>query len=248
MQIVIKDVINVQNIKLIAFDLDGTLTQHKSKLSLENRAELLRLSKKYKLVMVGAGQCRRIFEQMEHFPIDIIGNYGMQYARYDENLEDIVMVRDDSVAISNKQEIEQKVTALRQKHGFTEFKGDNVEYHPSGCLTFPILGTKADIEDKLAFDPDRKKRRAFYSEVVKAFPDYVVFVGGSSSFDMAPKPYDKYHALDCYCKENGIEHSEVVFIGDDYGIGGNDESVYKSDFNFIAIDNYLDFPEKVKEL
>ena len=198
--------------------------------------------------MVGAGQCRRIFEQMEHFPIDIIGNYGMQYARYDENLEDIVMVRDDSVAISNKQEIEQKVTALRQKHGFTEFKGDNVEYHPSGCLTFPILGTKADIEDKLAFDPDRKKRRAFYSEVVEAFPNYVVFVGGSSSFDMAPKPYDKYHALDCYCKENGIEHSEVVFIGDDYGIGGNDESVYKSDFNFIAIDNYLDFPEKVKEL
>jgi len=176
------------NIKVIAFDLDGTLTQHKSKLSKENRAELERLSKKYKLLMVGAGQCRRIFDQMEHFPIDIIGNYGMQYAKYDENTKDIVMVRDEAVQTQNKQEIEQKITALRQKHGFTEFKGDNVEYHPSGCLTFPILGTKADINDKLAFDPDRKKRRAFYSEVVDAFPDYVVFVGGSSSFDMAPKP------------------------------------------------------------
>lgn len=238
----------MKNIKLIAFDLDGTLTQHKSKLSEQNRNELIRLSKKYKLIMVGAGQCRRIFEQMECFPIDIIGNYGMQFAKYDQNLKDIVMVRDDSVAVSKKQEIEQKITALRQKHGFTEFKGDNVEYHPSGCLTFPILGTKADIEDKLAFDPDRKKRRAFYSEVVEAFPDYVVFVGGSSSFDMAPKPYDKYYALDRYCKENGISHSEVVYVGDDYGIGGNDEAVYKSDFNFITIDNYLDFPEKVKKL
>ena len=198
--------------------------------------------------MVGAGQCRRIFDQMEHFPIDIIGNYGMQYAKYDESLKDIVMVRDDSVAVSKKQEIEQKVTALREKHGFTEFKGANVEYHPSGCLTFPILGTKADINDKLAFDPDRTKRRAFYSEVVEAFPDYVVFVGGSSSFDMAPKPYDKYYALDRYCKENNLSHSEVVYIGDDYGVGGNDESVYKSDFNFITIDNYLDFPEKVKNL
>ena len=238
----------MENIKLIAFDLDGTLTQHKSKLSAENRAELARLSKKYKLLMVGAGQCRRIFEQMEHFPIDIIGNYGMQYAEYDHNTKDIVMVRDEMVAVANKEKIENKVTELRIKHGFTEFKGDNVEYHPSGCLTFPILGTKADIEDKLAFDPDRKKRRAFYNEVVEAFSDYVVFVGGSSSFDMAPKPYDKYYALDRYCKENGIKHSEVIYIGDDYGLGGNDEAVYKSDFNYITIDNYLDFPEKVKEL
>ena len=238
----------MQNIKLIAFDLDGTLTQHKSKLSEENRNELIRLGKKYKLLMVGAGQCRRIFEQMERFPIDIIGNYGMQYAEYSKDKKDIVMVRDESVATLNREEIEQKITALRIKHGFTEFKGDNVEYHPSGCLTFPILGTKADIENKLAFDPDRKKRRAFYGEVVEAFPDYVVFVGGSSSFDMAPKPYDKYYALDRYCKENGLSHSEVVYVGDDYGLGGNDEAVYKSDFNYITIDNYLDFPKKVKEL
>ena len=238
----------MQNIKLIAFDLDGTLTQHKSKLSEENRNELIRLGKKYKLLMVGAGQCRRIFEQMERFPIDIIGNYGMQYAEYSKDKKDIVMVRDESVETLNREEIEQKITALRIKHGFTEFKGDNVEYHPSGCLTFPILGTKADIENKLAFDPDRKKRRAFYGEVVEAFPDYVVFVGGSSSFDMAPKPYDKYYALDRYCKENGLSHSEVVYVGDDYGLGGNDEAVYKSDFNYITIDNYLDFPEKVKEL
>ena len=67
-------------------------------------------------------------------------------------------------------------------------RGDNVEFHPSGCITFPTLGTKAKIEDKLAFDPDRSRRRAFYSEVAEAFSDYVVFVGGSSSYDMVVKP------------------------------------------------------------
>ena len=83
---------------------------------------------------------------------------------------------------------------------------------------------------------------------MELFSDYTVFVGGSSSFDMAPKPYNKYHALDLYCQEYGLSHENVVFVGDDYGPGGNDESVYKSDMNFITIDNYLDFPELMKPL
>jgi HAD superfamily hydrolase (TIGR01484 family) len=235
---------NTKDIKLIAFDLDGTLTQHKSKLSAENRKVLERLSEKYKLLMVGAGTCRRIFEQMEHFPIDIIGNYGMQYAKYNEKTKDIETVRDEAKEV-DREKTEKLVTMFREKYGFTEFSGNNVEYHPSGCITFPILGTTADIADKLAFDPDRKKRRAIYDEVKAHFPDYVVFVGGSSSFDMAPKPYDKAYALSLYCQEHGIKHSQVVYVGDDYGKGGNDESVYLSDYNFVKIDDYTTLPEKL---
>ena len=53
-------------IKLIAFDLDGTLTQHKTKLDQKNKAVLDRLAEKYHLVMAGAGLCMRIFNQMIH--------------------------------------------------------------------------------------------------------------------------------------------------------------------------------------
>lgn len=233
-------------IKLIAFDLDGTLTQHKSPLSDENRAVLLRLSKKYRLVMAGAGMCRRIFEQMGRFPIDIIGNYGMQYAEYDYSLGDIV-IKEDDTAPCDRPSVERRVTALREKYGYTDFTGANVEYHSSGCVTFPLLGTKADIADKLAFDPDRSKRRAIYDDVKSVFSDYTVFVGGSSSFDMAPFPYNKYYALDKYCKAHGIAHNEAVFVGDDYGPGGNDESVYLSDFEFVTIDDYRQFPDIMKK-
>jgi len=234
-------------IKLVAFDLDGTLTQHKTKLSPEHRAILERLGEKYKLMMVGAGQCPRIFNQMDGFPIDIIGNYGMQFSKYNPETKGLDVVYDIREP-HNVPEIEKRVTFLREKHGFTEFAGENVEYHVSGCVTFPVLGTKAKQEDKLAFDPDRKKRRAFYDEVCELFPEYNVFVGGSSSFDMAPKPYNKYYALAKYCEENGIAHHEVVFVGDDYGLGGNDESVYKSDFGFLTVDDYRDFPRVVKPL
>ena len=143
----------MKNIKLIAMDLDGTLTQHKTPLDEIHTETLKRLSEKYKLLMVGAGMCRRIFNQMNHFPIDILGNYGMQYAEYNENTGDIDIIFDE-VRPCDRESIEKRVTALREKHGFTAFRGKNVEYHSSGCVTFPILGTEAIAEDKLAFDPD----------------------------------------------------------------------------------------------
>lgn len=234
-------------IRLIAFDLDGTLTQHRTPLEDTNRNVLLRLSQHYDLLMVGAGQCRRIFQQLGQFPIHIIGNYGLQYCRYDEKQKDLITVR-DLVLPCDRESVSQRVSHLREKHGFTDFAGEGVEFHASGCVTFPILGMAARIEDKLAFDPDRKKRRKIYDEVCATFPEYTVFVGGSSSFDMAPKPYDKYYALDLYCREMGYRHDEVVFVGDDYGTGGNDESVYLSDFKFIPVDDYTKLGECIREL
>ena len=237
----------MKDIKVIAMDLDGTLTQHKTPLSALHRQVLTVLSQKYKLLMVGAGQAMRIFNQLGQFPIDVIGNYGLQYGVYNKETGSLDIVRDD-VLPCDRAAVAKIIEDMRVKYGFTQYAGESVEYHPSGCVTFPILGTKAQQADKLAFDPDRKKRRKIYDEVVEAFQDYCVFVGGSSSFDMAPKPYNKYYALDLYCKEHGYDHSQVVYIGDDYGLGGNDESVYKSDFNYLTIDHYEDFPKVVKEL
>lgn len=228
-------------IRAFAFDLDGTLTQHKTMIDDKNRAVLEKLSTKYTLVMVGAGSCVRIHNQLGGFPMDVIGNYGMQYAKYTNG--ELKLIRDNVVACENKKSVEEKAAFIRMKHGFTNFTGDNVEYHASGCLTLPLLGTKANPSDKLSFDPDRKKRRAFYNEVCELFDDYNVFVGGSSSFDMAPKPFNKYYALDLWCQEMGFEHGEVVFVGDDYGLGGNDESVYHSDFRFVTTDDYTRLDE-----
>ena len=235
-----------KNIKLIAMDLDGTLSQHKTPISQETTDILHALAKKYKLLMAGAGMCRRIFNQMNRFPIDVLGNYGMQYAEYNPQTQDLDIVF-NKVFPCDKVSVEKRINVLRKRYGYTEFAGDNVEYHASGCVTFPILGTKAKQEDKLAFDPDRKKRRAFYQDVIDTFPEYNVFVGGSSSFDMAPMPYNKAYALKKYCDERGIAYDQVVYIGDDYGWGGNDEPVYQSEMNFICIDDYNDFPRIARE-
>lgn len=238
---------NTEKIKVVAMDLDGTLTQHKQPLDEVHKKALDKLSQKYKLLMVGAGQVVRIFKQLGQYPVDIIGNYGLQYGIYNAQTKSIDVVRDLQFPI-DKDSVEERVTKLREKFGYTDYVGENVEFHPSGCITFPLLGTKAKAENKLSFDPDRVKRRKIYDEVVSVFSEYTVFVGGSSSFDMAPMPYNKYYALDNYCKENDLKHENIVYIGDDYGLGGNDESVYISDFPYLTIDDYRDFPEIIKHL
>lgn len=49
----------MKNIKLVAFDLDGTITQHKQPMCPENRAALTALSQKYKLFY---GRCGTGYE------------------------------------------------------------------------------------------------------------------------------------------------------------------------------------------
>lgn len=233
-------------VKLIAFDLDGTLTQHKTPIDPTNLAALTELSKRYKLLMVGAGDCMRIFNQLGGFPIDVVGNYGLQTAVYNAEKKTLDIV-ENNVLPCDRESVEKRVTECRKKYGFTSYVGDSVQYHASGCVTFAILGTKAQNPEKLAFDPNRVKRRAIYKDVCDTFSEYNVFVGGSSSFDMAPRPFDKYYALKKYCTDNGLGLNEVVFVGDDYGLGGNDESVYKSDIRFVTIDDYRTFPEVMKK-
>ena len=231
--------------RVLAFDLDGTLTEHRTWITDERLALLDSLrADGYRLMIIGAGQARRIFTQLREYPMDIVGNYGLQYAVYRDDLGDLEFVRDLSLPC-DRESVSARIMDVRAKTGYTEFAGDPVEFHPTGCVTFPLLGTKANIADKLLFDPTREKRRAIHEEVARAFPEYSVFIGGSSSFDMAPKPYDKYYALTRFCEDEGYDKSEITYFGDDYGKGGNDECVYLSDIDFVKVEKYSVFDEAV---
>lgn len=228
--------------RLLCFDLDGTLTQHRSKLEEPNRAVLDELGKKYKLLMVGAGNAPRIYAQMGEYPIDIIGNYGMQESKMIDGK--FTIVREDVYA-PDKAYFMKTIEYLRKKYGYTEYKGDTVEFHATGMVTFPLLGTKADVSDKIAFDPTRKKRRVLYPEVLELFCDYTVYIGGSSSFDFSGKTYNKYDAIMRYAKENGYEKDEILYVGDDFGDGGGDSHVRIGGLDYVEIADYKTLKEKL---
>lgn len=226
--------------RLICFDLDGTLSQHKTPITQEVRTMLDRLSEKYKIMMVGAGNAPRIWNQMGQYPIDIIGNYGMQEAVVKDG--QLCIVREDTV-VPDKEMFLEKCAYLREKYGYTQYYGDSVEFHPAGMVTFCLLGTPAPIDEKIAFDPTREKRRVLYPEVLELFPEHSVYIGGSSSFDFTPKKYNKYDAIMKYAAENGYSKEEILYVGDDFEDGGGDSHIRIYGMDYICIDDYRKTPE-----
>ena len=110
-------------------------------------------------------------------------------------------------------------------------------------VTFALLGTKAAKEKKLVFDPDRAKRRVMYPEVVEIFKDYTVYIGGSSSFDIVEKQYNKYDATMEYAKMHGYTKEQVLFLGDDMGDGGGDSHIRLGGMDYLHILDYTKIPE-----
>ena len=107
--------------RLICFDLDGTLSQHKTRIPQESVDLLDNLSRKYKIIMVGAGNAPRIWNQMGQYPIDIIGNYGMQEAVVKDG--ELCIVREDTV-VPDREMFLEKCAYLRKKYGYAEYYGE----------------------------------------------------------------------------------------------------------------------------
>ncbi len=234
-----------QEKKLICFDLDGTLTQHKTPLTPENRAVLDTLSSRYALLMAGGGNCRRIYKQMGGYAIDILGNYGMEQSAVVDG--EFKIVREEKCPVDRKF-FNKACNALRKEFGYTSFAGESLEFHDSGMVTFSLLGTKADKEAKLLFDPDKVKRREMFPKMQQIFSDFSVFIGGTTSFDITPKQYNKFDAVMRYAAERGYTIDQILFVGDDFTDGGNDSQIRLGGMDYIRIDDFTRLRDKLEFL
>ena len=231
--------------KIVAMDLDATLCQHRSPIPPKNLAALKELEKQYRCVMIGAGNAPRIYKQMGNYPIDIVGNYGMQVAEGANGTFRVVKAVTNTV---DRAFFREKTDLLRNKYGYTKYEGEPLEFHASGMVTFGLLGTKPSAEHKVAFDPDRRKRRAMYPEVLDIFKDFSVYIGGSTSFDFAGKEYNKYDATLKWAEDHGYTLDDIVFIGDDFADGGGDSHVRIKGMDHIVITDYKKFADAVSVL
>ncbi|MBU0999414.1 HAD-IIB family hydrolase [Patescibacteria group bacterium] len=235
--------------KILAFDVDGTLTVSKT-LMTESMASLIKELIKQKIVIAIAGGR---FEQLEtqflppllndNSIIPFIHNLillptsGSQRYEYDEIKKEWILMDKELLPL----EVKKRAMQLLQK--VISDPVYEIPPNPIGSIiedrdtqiTFTPNGQQAPVELKLRFDPDRRKREKIKAILGPQLPEVDLLINGTSSIDILPKGFNKAVGLMRFLDKIRLAKSDVIFVGDALFPGGNDYSVYEAGIETIAV-------------
>ncbi|MDB5266566.1 MAG: HAD-superfamily hydrolase subfamily [Parcubacteria group bacterium] len=219
--------------KLVAFDIDQTLTESKSPLDAEMAALLRTLLDKKRVAVISGGT----FEQFKKSIIDPLGasedelrylyllpTMGAQLYEYKGGWKEVY-----SYALSEdeKQKIMEAFGLAFRETGFVQperIYGVQIEDRGTQ-ITFSALGSDAPNELKYSWDPDHHKRSALVVVLQRELPNFALSIGGTTSIDVTRQGIDKAFGLHELMKHLELSKEEVLFVGDALFPGGNDASV-----------------------
>ena len=234
--------------RVVAFDLDDTLTVSKSKID-RHMADLLdELLARFDVCIISGGR----FEQFEtqvleylHTPSDrlarlhIMPTSGTRYfiwrngvwrMRYAEDLSEQEKVR-----------IVRVLTEGARLLGFWEPNpwGEIIEDRGSQ-ITYSALGQAAPVDAKYAWDPDGSRKRKLRDYAAGLLPDLEVHAGGSISVDITRKGIDKAYGIKRLIEQLNISPDQLLFIGDQLSEGGNDYPVRALGVGWVEVTCWQD--------
>lgn len=229
--------------KVIVCDLDGTLAASKSSLS-PDMAEVLRhvLTRHYLAVVTGGSyvQFQKQFLSALHATPDLLRNLllfptmGSAGYIYDFPRKSWKQLYNEELSKEERDEIKKALHESISECGFdlTRAYGDVIEDRGSQ-ITFSGQGQKAPLEVKSIWDPNQSKRRKIVDLLNKKINKYEIRIGGTTSIDITKKGIDKAFAIKKIKEILNVGDDDVIYIGDALYKGGNDESVKKTDVDFI---------------
>ena len=241
-------IINFKTKKLIAFDVDGTLSQSRSKIDHEMADLLKKLLAKKQVAIITGGAFADIKKQ-------ILDEIGLN----NELNKNLILLPTNGGGLwifdkewkelsSHKLTTEEKwkiVTAIKEvvdgKENINEF-GDKVQDRESE-ITYSALGEHAPVEFKKAWDPDFKKRIALQQALEKMLPEFEVKIGGTTSIDITPRGMDKAYGMNKAIKYLKINVEDILFFGDAVYENGNDYPVFLMGVDTVRVSG----PEETKE-
>lgn len=234
--------------KLCIFDLDSTLAESKSPISVSMVHTLNQLLARKKVAVISGGTFSQFekqflsafpahvhFEQLYLMPVSgsrlyvyMNGEWTLEYA-HDFTPEEKQKITDafSEVFLKLNYEIPE------------EIYGELIEDRGSQ-ITFSALGQEAPLEKKIVWDPNHKKREEIVQELKKIIPEFNVRIGGSTSIDITPLGVDKATGIDAIQKYLHLTDADVVFVGDALFPGGNDYPAIQTGVECIKVENPAD--------
>ena len=237
------------NKKIIAFDLDGTLTVSKSAIMPEMSELVKHLAQKKIITIISGGAFKQF--QTQFLPIFYNNNTAMsliynlillptsgsQRYEYDAEKKDWVMTDKEPL----NAEIKNKVKKVLQEiidSGLYDIpknpKGEIIEDRDTQ-LSFSALGQDAPIAEKKLWDPDQKKRQKIKAAIEPKIPEVSIGIGGTTTLDILQKGFNKAVGLMRYLDKIGLDKMDLLYVGDALFPGGNDYSVFEAGIETIAV-------------
>ena len=239
--------------KVIAFDLDGTLSASKSPIT-DRMAELIdQLLEKYQVCVMSGGK----FEQFEtqflsHLKAEpaklaklhIMPTCGTRYYRFEKGKWTLKYAEDFTPA--QKAKIVKALNSGIDHLGYREKEtwGETIEDRGSQ-ITFSALGQDivAELGDegvrfKEEWDPTVEKKRKLRDYVAGLIPEFEVRIGGGTSIDITKPGVDKAYGIQKLLDMLSISKEDAFFIGDRLEEGGNDYPVKAMGVDCMAISHW----------
>ncbi|PID87548.1 HAD family hydrolase [Candidatus Gracilibacteria bacterium] len=239
--------------KLVAFDLDGTLAVSKQTISKDIAKMLELLTEKYIVAIISGGGFNwfkvQLFTELD-LPEKNKKNFYMMPSCgteiYKFQNEDIEKIYSDKISPEDRKRIIKVVDNYfkNSKYFPKENYGDFIEERGEGQITIACLGQHAPIEIKSKWDFDRKKRLEMISDLEKLLPEFGFKTGGTTSIDITKKGIDKSVGMTKLMEVTGVEKKDIFFVGDMMSKGGNDYPVMEMGIKSIETSG----PENTREI
>lgn len=220
-------------IRVVGFDLDGTLAESKSAMGPVMAGLLEALLDRMHVLIISGGAWPQFEGQvLGRLSLDadraarlhLMPTCGTSYLQWGGTGWETVYAHDLDPDVRAR--IAGAIEASARELGVWEPEpyGDRIEDRGSQ-ITFSALGQQAPLDEKHTWDPDGTKRRALRARVAARLPDLEVRAGGSTSIDVTEQGIDKAFGLSELMARLGASPDEVLFVGDALHPGGNDHPV-----------------------
>ncbi|MFJ8582762.1 HAD-IIB family hydrolase [Micromonospora sp. NPDC093277] len=246
----------MNDLRVVAFDLDDTLAVSKSQID-GRMAELLgHLLGEVDVLIISGGRLEQFEAQvLDHLALTeeqlrrlhLMPTCGTRYLRWQDGDWRLIYAEDLSEA--DKARIVAALTESAKALDLWETKtwGDIIEDRGSQ-ITFSALGQSAPPAEKYGWDPDGSKKRRLRDAVAEKLPDLEVRGGGSTSIDVTRKGVDKAYGMRKLLECLDLEHDNVLFVGDRLDHGGNDYPVKAMGIRCHAVTCWQDTADYVQVL
>ncbi len=232
--------VGMKQYKHLFFDMDQTVAPARQPI-LPDMYELL-AGLPHDIIIVSGQEVAKIDWQSNKLPAYTLGQNG-NHATDVENTELWNIPLDEAHRAEIMSHIDAIVNLLDHdlNHDWNPIEDRGAQ------ITFSPIGNTAPVEEKMKYDPDRKKREFLMAQVPFDSQELVVKIGGSTSLDYIHKDRHKGTNVQKLIDLKGWNKDDCVYFGDGLFPGGNDEAVIGV-IETVAVDDHLDTYRKLKEL